>query len=541
MKRPSPPVFPVGVAAWQNSMNLLTKAPISRDQLLEKTLIAEAKQAAANFAHPWHADCGDGTYRNPILHADYSDPDVIRVGGDFYMTASSFNCTPGLPILHSKDLVNWNLIGHALKNLPDARYQQVQPGCGVWAPAIRFHAGKFWIFFSTPDEGIFLVTARHPAGPWSEPHCVTTGKGLIDPCPLWDDDGEAYLVHAYAGSRAGIKHRLRVCPMAPDGSKLLSEGKIVFHQPGKHPTLEGPKFLKRNGWYYILAPAGGVEIGWQVVLRSKSVYGPYEDKIVLAQGSTDINGPHQGALVDTPKNGWWFVHFQDAGVYGRIVHLQPVEWRDNWPLVGKGGEPVSQHGKPLQIRGVKPSAPPTSDEFDSPKLGLQWQWHANHRDDWYSLKARSGWLRLRPQLARPSLCEQENALLQKVPARSFVVETMLSLRPMQWGEEAGLAVVGQSEAALALRFNGLISQVIFRTDSESIVLGETSSEQLKIRLTFDEGGRCTFSFGEVGNLMPPKFQAVKGKWIGAKLGLYAITRLECSITGYAEFDYFRFL
>ena len=179
---------------------------------------------------------------------------------------------------------------------------------------------KFWIFYPTPDEGIFLVTADHPAGPWSEPHCVQAGKGLIDPCPLWDDDGKAYLVHAYAGSRAGIKHRLRVCPMAPDGSKLLGEGEIVFHEPEKHPTLEGPKFFKKDGWYYILAPAGGVETGWQLALRSKNIYGPYEDKIVLAQGGTDINGPHQGALVDTPDDGWWFIHFQDAGVYGRIIH-----------------------------------------------------------------------------------------------------------------------------------------------------------------------------------------------------------------------------
>src|SRR5947207_2261260 len=158
--------------------------------------------------YPWTPDQGDGTYRNPIIHADYSDPDVIRAGEDFYMTASSFNCTPGLPILHSKDLVNWTIINHAVKNLPHPRYAEVQPGCGVWAPAMRFHAGKFWIFFPTPDEGIYVTTATDPSGLWSEPHLLQAGKGLIDPCPLWDDDGQAYLVHAYAGSRAGIKHRL---------------------------------------------------------------------------------------------------------------------------------------------------------------------------------------------------------------------------------------------------------------------------------------------------------------------------------------------
>ncbi len=325
-----------------------------------------------NCAFPWQPDCGDGTFRNPIICADYSDPDVIRVGEDFFMTASSFNCTPGLPILHSKDLVNWTLINHAVKNLPHPRYAEVQPGCGVWAPAIRFHAGKFWIFFPMPDEGIYVTTANHPATKWSEPHLLRAGKGLIDPCPLWDDDGKAYLVHAYANSRSGLKHMLRVRPMSPDGSKLLGEGEIVFHDPKKHHTLEGPKFLKKDGWYYILAPAGGVATGWQVVLRSKNIYGPYEDKIVLAQGRTVVNGPHQGALVDTAHGDWWFVHFQDADVYGRVVHLQPVHWHDGWPLMGAHGEPVSHHAKPHVASAQKNSEPATSDEFSSPKLGLQW-------------------------------------------------------------------------------------------------------------------------------------------------------------------------
>ncbi|MGH7980042.1 MAG: glycoside hydrolase 43 family protein, partial [Limisphaerales bacterium] len=254
--------------------------------------------AAESAAFPWQPDCGNGTYRNPVIYADYSDPDAIRVGDDFYLTASSFNCTPGLPILHSKDLVNWRIIRHALENLPHLRYARVRPGCGVWAPAIRFHAGKFWIFFPMPDEGIYVITANHPAGKWSKPHLLQRGKGLIDPCPLWDDDGRAWLVHAYSYSRARIRHMLRVRPMAPDGSRLLGPGKIVFHQPEKHPIIEGPKFLKKDGWYYILAPAGGVPGGWQTVLRSRHIYGPYEDKIVLSRGSTPINGPHQGALLD---------------------------------------------------------------------------------------------------------------------------------------------------------------------------------------------------------------------------------------------------
>jgi beta-xylosidase len=510
--------------------------------LTPEKLANEKSDASPNFAHPWLPDQRDGTYCNPVLYADYSDPDVIRAGEDFYLVASSFNCTPGLPILHSKDLVNWRIINHALKNLPHPRYEKVQPGCGVWAPSIRFHAGKFWIFFPMPDEGIYVVTANHPAGKWSEPHLLQAGKGLIDPCPLWDDDGRAYLVHAYAGSRAGIKHRLRVCPMAPDGSKLLGEGEIGFHQPEKHPILEGPKFLKRDGWYYIFAPAGGVETGWQVALRSKKIYGPYEDKIVLEQGDTDINGPHQGALVDTADDGWWFVHFQDAGVYGRIVHLQPVEWRDGWPLMGDNGDPVRQCCKPFILSEQKIFVPQTSDDFNGEKLGLQWQWHANHRDDWHSLTARPGWLRLFPQASVSPLNEQPNLLLQKFPARSFIVETTLQLFALQGGEEAGLVIAGEKTVMFGLQYDGTKNWLVLRTDELFEKIRIVNTQPVRLRVAVRDGGRFSFSFADDGEFisLPGTFQANKGKWIGAKLGLYSIKIIINAPAGHADFDRFLF-
>ncbi|MGH7952700.1 MAG: glycoside hydrolase family 43 protein [Limisphaerales bacterium] len=497
---------------------------------------------------PWIPDQGDGTYRNPIIYADYSDPDVIRVGDNFYLTASSFNCTPGLPILHSKDLVNWKIIGHAVKNLPHPRFAEVQPGCGIWAPAIRFHAGKFWIFFPMPDEGIYVVTAEHPAGKWSEPHLIQEGKGLIDPCPLWDDDGQAYLVHAYSRSRSGISHILRMRPMSPDGAQLLGEGEIVFHEPEKHPTMEGPKFLKRDGWYYILAPAGGVENGWQVALRSKNIYGPYEDKIVLEQGSTNVNGPHQGALVDAADGNWWFVHFQDANVYGRITHLQPVKWQDGWPLMGAQnkngtGEPVLHFTKPRGIENGQITIPQTSDEFDSPDLGLQWQWHANHRDDWRSLTARKNWLRLFPQLASTeNLTQLPNLLLQKFPARSFTVETLLEFSPKQTNEEAGLIVTGESFATLALERKNSSNQIVLRINGVEKFAQDNVPNFIKLRVTVQDDGLCIFSFGTDENFatIPQTFAARKGVWIGAKLGLYGLKRLNAS-AGYVDVDYFRFL
>ena len=498
------------------------------------------------FGFPWQPDCGDGTYRNPVIYADYSDPDVIRVGDDFFMTASSFNCTPGLPILHSRDLVNWRIVNHALKRVPDARYDEVQPGCGVWAPAIRHHAGKFWIFFPTPDEGIYVVTAEDAFGQWSEPHLVQAGKGLIDPCPLWDDDGKAYLVHAYANSRSGIKHVLRVRPMAPDGSKLLGDGQVVFEDPVRHPTLEGPKFLKRNGWYYISAPAGGVQTGWQVILRSRNIYGPYEDRTVLHQGDTDINGPHQGALLDTADGRWWFMHFQDVDICGRILHLQPVVWKDGWPLpgaaTGKGiGVPVRQHVKPDGVE-VFPAVPQTSDDFESAELGLQWQWQANYRRAWFSLTARPGWLRLHAQKSpEGDLARCGNLVLQKFPAPSFAVETDIEFSPGTSGDEAGLVVAGRTCAALAMRRTASRNLILFRNDGADQVLGETASARLMLRIEVGGDGICTLSYAAGGGFIPvpEKFQATAGVWMGAKVGLYAICRAPNS-AGHADFKYFRF-
>ncbi|MDK2968995.1 MAG: hypothetical protein PWQ65_98, partial [Bacteroidota bacterium] len=214
-------------------------------------LIAQNK-----ISKSWVADLGNGYYKNPILHADYSDPDICRVENDYYMTASSFNCIPGLPILHSNDLVNWEIIGYAIDKLePDSIFSKPQHGNGVWAPSIRYHNGEFYIYYGDPDYGIFMVKSKDPAGKWEKPLLVKKGKGLIDPCPLWDDDGKVYLVHAYAGSRAGIKSLLAVQEMNAEGTEVIGQSRIVYDGHDIDPTIEGPKFYKQNGYYYIFAPA----------------------------------------------------------------------------------------------------------------------------------------------------------------------------------------------------------------------------------------------------------------------------------------------
>jgi beta-xylosidase len=290
-----------------------------------------------------------------------------------------------------------------------------------------------------------------------------------------------------------------------------------------------------------------VVTGWQLGLRARNVFGPYEEKVVLAQGATPINGPHQGALVDTANGEWWFIHFQDLGIYGRVVHLQPVHWQDGWPMMGtKGangiGEPVLHHRKPKLPAAAKIEGPPTNDEFTSSMLGLQWQWHANHRDDWYSLTARTGWLRLFPQPeAKSGLEKTPSLLLQKLPARSFVVETLVELHGIAAGDEAGLAIVGCECAALAIMRTDAGYEVVYRKCGRRIPLQNVSASAVRLIVKVSDGGECTFAFATADGdfkTAPEKFQAQPGVWIGAKVGIYASRTADSN--GYADFDYFRF-
>jgi beta-xylosidase/lysophospholipase L1-like esterase len=495
----------------------------------------------------WSPDLGDGTYRNPILHADYSDPDVVRVGDDYWMTASSFSHVPGLPILHSRDLVNWTLVTHALPRLvPEEAFRTPQHGKGVWAPAIRHHAGKFWIYYPDPDFGIYLVTATEARGPWSTPVLVKGGRGLIDPCPLWDDDGRVYLVHGWANSRANVKNVLTLLELNAEGTKVIDDFGYLINgdKLPNYTTLEGPKLYKRNGWYYVFAPAGGVATGWQSVFRSKSIRGPYEDRIVLAQGESPVNGPHQGALVDTPSGENWFIHFQDKEAYGRIVHLQPVRWENDWPLMGTGvatgaakGEPVLVHEKPaLPLQSV--AVPATSDDFNAPTLGLQWQWQANPGQDWFSLTAKPGALRLfaQPEPKPGNLYDAPFLLMQKFPALEFTATATLA---QSTAAQSGLIVFGYDYAWIGLRAGKLVQVTVLKAAENPVTTETVAAEKIAgpvhLRVTVADGGKCRFSFSTDGKAYTPlgePFTATVGRWVGAKVGLFA-----AGASGYVDFDH----
>ena len=486
--------------------------------------------------HVWSADLGNGSYRNPILYADYSDPDVVRVEDDYFMVASSFSNSPALPLLHSKDLVSWKVVNYVLDRIPCRDYDLPAHGRGVWAPAIRYHGNRFWVVFPMPDEGIFCCTAVDPFGKWSDPFPIFEGKGWIDPCPFWDDDGRAYLVNAFAFSRSGIKSTLHLSEMKPDCTGLLGGGKQIIDGHDTQPTLEGPKLYKRNGYYYIFAPAGGVKHGWQTAFRAKDIWGPYEEKIVLFQGSAPVNGPHQGGWVTTQTGEDWFIHFQDVGACGRILHLQPVRWGNDWPVIGSDtqnqgiGQPVMTGKKPNVGREYPPVFPADSDEFDGETLGLQWQWNANQQKKWYSLGG--GALTLRAQVYDGMLCDMPNLLLQKFPAPGFLATVKINISFLTGGDTAGLMVLGGLYGCAAVcktdagfdfaRYTGHIGR---NDEVKTVVSHANITGELYLRLEVRNGGECNLSYSiDNVNYIPVGecFETSAGVWVGAKFGLFCI-------------------
>lgn len=516
----------------------------------------------------WNADLANGIYRNPILFTDYSDPDVIRVGEDYYMISSSFTYIPGVPVLHSKDLVNWELINYVVKKIPYDRYDRPAHGAGTWAPSLRYYEGIFYAFIPMPDEGIFVSKTTDPAGEWSPLKPVKEAKGWIDPCPFWDEDGKAYMVFAYARSRCGIKHRLSICEMTPSADALIGEPKLIYDGEQANPTIEGPKFYKRNGWYYIFAPAGGVKTGWQTVLRSRNVWGPYEARIVMHQGNAEVNGPHQGGYVETPDGSGWFAHFQDRDAYGRIVHLQPVCWNGDWPFIGTElngdgiGEPVTAWKKPVET-DWKAKPIPSEDDFTEETLGLQWQWQANPRQEWYSLTKKPGSLVLycnnQPEREGSRLWYAGNACTQMLKAPEFQAEVKLSLNASETGDLISFGMLGHLYTYLALEKTADGYELILRRgtvlDADGAGEAEETTEvrqktepecgtpTVYVRICMSEDESYAYEISADGvhyQRFGGVYQAEKASWTGARLALYGGNSENLRSDGFGVCEYIHF-
>ena len=490
-------------------------------------------------AQSW-GDQGDGSFRNPILPTDLSDPDVIRVKDKYYMVASDFHFL-GMQILESEDLVNWHVVTQLYHcfDYPGWNTMEHYTG-GSWAPSIRWHNGRFWVYFCTPDEGLFMTNAERAEGPWSPLLLVKAVKKWEDPCPFWDDNGKAYLGHSLYGAGPIIIHR-----MSDDGTQLLDEGTTVY----TGPVAEGTKIHKWNGYYYMSIPEGGVCCGWQTILRSRDIFGPYERKIVLEQGTTSINGPHQGAIVDTPEGSWWFFHFQEWSPLGRIVHLQPMHWENGWPVMGIDfdgngiGEPVmTVEGQLLKVKGRKTKEYLWTDDFEGSSLKPEWQWNHNPNDDAWSVSENKGRLTLHA-LQSNDFTHARNSLTLRTIGYQGTATIKLDFSNIADGMRCGMGCMGKKNHLLGIqKENGLL-----RLYTEDNGLEETSiplkGEKIYLRLQLDASNnvyRFEYSLnGHKYKQLGKGFYMKWGNWKGARIALYAYNNIAAQ--GTAIFDDFNYV
>ena len=495
-----------------------------------------ATAAIADDELKW-GDLGDGTFANPVLNGDFSDVDVIRVGAKYYLTCSEFSYM-GMPVLESDDMVNWKVIARVNDHIPAEGYDSMDKyGQGTWAPALRYHDGMFYIYVCSPHEGLWVTTATDPAGPWSEMKLIKTVDGWEDPCPFWDSEGNCYLGRSQLGGGPIIIHK-----MSPDGMEILDNGHTVY----TGPTAEGTKFLEKDGYIYMSIPEGGVSTGWQKVLRATDIYGPYEGKICLEQGSTDVNGPHQGSLVDTPDGKWWFYHFQSTPVLGRVTHLQPVEWVDGFPLIGCDydgngvGEPMKIVPKPIEGVNNMPFGPQSSDDFNGEDIGVFWQYNHNPQKEKYSLTERPGWLRWQSSQAT-GIKRAPNQLSQKVMGYEGIVETCIDPSQMTNLQRAGISCFGRNSVGGGIQVvNGNyrpyveVGGIITRMDA-------VSGDRIYIRLHLTPDNQHQFyvsTDGEQWTKIGEPFEQYEGDWKGMRVGLYNFCT--SSEGGIVDFDYFKY-
>lgn len=480
-------------------------------------------------------------YSNPVLHANFSDPDVIRDGRYFYMVSSSFNFVPGIPVLRSENLVEWELVNYVVKRLPFPRFDgRVCRGEGVWAPSLRRHGGKFFCVVPVYDDGIYVSEADSMEGEWSPLRPLIRKSGIIDPCPIWERD-RCYLAVAFARSRIGFNSAIGLYEVSPGLTECVSDGyKIIYDGRNDNPVIEGPKFYKRGKYFYILAPAGSVKSGWQVALRSENIYGPYESKIILMQGDTFVNGPHQGALVDAPDGRDWFLHFQDMRAYGRIVHLQPVEWRDGWPICGDvkydgiAGTPAEGGDYPVPVKTR--ARLPARDGFKKGASPI-WQTPANPVEKWR--EEGEGGLKLfcLPSAERIELYPY--AMTAMVRGREFTAECNFCLNPAAAGDEVGFGITGRTSAFLSVVYTDKgyeMRFVVSDGDGEEIILKKPlASGELNVRITGRNQDiyRLMCSFDVCGKPLPYDFEASTGVWVGARFVLFARNGSVAKSGGYA--------
>jgi len=487
------------------------------------------------FALAQQSDNENGTYTNPIIWSDFPDNDVIRVNDTYYMVTTSMYFFPGVPILKSKDLVNWEYASNAVQRFKQHPFYDLNGGNryghGQWASSLRYHKGKFYVLFVTLDEGGMLLTADKAEGPWV---LHKLPKAYYDAGLFFDDDNRTYIVHGF--SKLSITE-------VDENLSPTSKDSVIFDKV-QRKGLEGSHVYKINGYYYIYATYGGGD-GYQVALRSKNIYGPYEEKVVLKD---DMNlagkGVHQGALVQTQTGQWWSIIFQDRDGVGRVPTLQPVTWIDNWPMVGENGKAVVTYRKPDVGKNWPVTVLPTSDEFEKNTLGLQWSWNHNPDDSCWSLSARKGYLRLNTAKVVNNLPQARNTITQRIFGPYSTATTEFDISKMINGDIAGLGILQNPYSYIGIAMKSGHKKIIMVDNGkiiDSAEINNTNTIYLRASVvtTTDE---VTFNysfnnlkFTPIGNIFHMQFSLKMFTGNRFVLFNYATEKLG----GYVDINWFR--
>jgi beta-xylosidase len=489
-------------------------------------------------AQKMQSDNGDGTYTNPVIYSDYPDPDVIRVDSTYYMVSTTMFIFPGVTILKSYDLVNWEYCANAVQRMDFSRCYNLD-GCnryshGQWATSLKYKDGKYYLLFITLDEGGFLCTATKPEGPWK---IRKLPRGFYDPGLFFDDDGKIYVAHGY--------NTIYVTEL--DTNFMAKSNDVLVYTGDIRPGLEGTHVYKINGYYYLYCTYGGGD-GFQVALRSRNIYGPYEQKIVIRDNGNLGTGIHQGALIQTQTGEWWSVIFQDGGALGRFPTLQPVTWIDDWPMLGVNGKGVVTYKKPNVGKEYPIKILPTSDEFDGTMLGMQWGWNHNPDSTKWSLAQNPGYLRLSTVKVVSNLRNARNTLTQRIFAYySRTIATTATVRMnvdnMLDGDVAGLAVFQDPYAFIGIKRTNGQKYVIMVNNGKSIDSAAVNSSTVYLRAYAHYGtSRASFaysldnqSFTKLGNELSMRFNL--SIFTGNKFCLFNYATI--STGGFVDFDWFR--
>lgn len=503
-------------------------------------------------------DQGDGTYLNPILPADFSDLDAIRVGDDYYAISSTLQYSPGMAVLHSVDLVNWAIIGHVVNDLTqistDYNWDRMKGyGRGIWAGSIRYYKDRFWVYFGTPDEGYFMSSAADPAGPWEPLHKVWGVASWDDCCSFYDDDGQLYFIGTHFGLDPvnNKSYNIHLFKMTPDGKSLIMDSDTIIYQA---KGSEANKLYKINGLYYHYFSEVKAEGRVIMMGRAKHIYGPWEVRQLNHVDRKKDREPNQGALLETAPGEWHFLTHHGTGGHweGRVVSLLPVTWIDGWPIIGAPGEDtignmVWSGIKPVEKSGT--STYQTSDDFNSPELSVQWEWNFQPRAEKWSLTERKGFLRLHAY--RPIEPGDDARIMQRagntitqrsLGTRECEVTVKMDISHMEEGQYAGITHFSTvNTSTFGVRQQNGERYLSYRYGEEKSVGKKITGTDIWFKSVWDINGVNQYYYSTDGNLYEPfggTSQLTWGHSRGDRIGIFSYNT--AADKGYVDVDWFRY-